>query len=342
LERRTVIRSNLIQAMRILVEASVEQEVEVECEVSSRERVTGRAWGSTLVMQEERELFGLTYMSDIDGGTSRTDIPPDLARAIAALWADPEIQALYASRSSFQINDSASYFLDRVYTIAADEYVPTPDDVIRSRVRTTGLHEEAIRIGETVFRFCDVGGQRSERRKWVDYFEDVSTIIFVAALSEFDQVLFEARSQNRVHEAEQLFHEIASRAIRPFHNKPIIVFFNKDDLFRDKVARVDIGLVPHPRAGEPQGDTGAVYPDLAFPGYEGGHDIMAARRFFEERFLDHPEVKARRGHVKHKWTTATDRENVRTVFNECKRTIVQANLEGSGFLDEEEDDGLYA
>jgi hypothetical protein len=36
-----------------------------------------------------------------------------------------------------------------------------------------------------------VGGQRSERKKWIHCFEDVNAIIFIAAISEFDQVLFE-------------------------------------------------------------------------------------------------------------------------------------------------------
>lgn len=41
----------------------------------------------------------------------------------------------------------------------------------------------------------DVGGQRSERRKWIFYFENVHAILFVAAVSEFDQCLLEDRKQ---------------------------------------------------------------------------------------------------------------------------------------------------
>jgi hypothetical protein len=32
------------------------------------------------------------------------------------------------------------------------------------------------------------GGQRNERRKWIHCFENVTAVIFVAALSEYDQV----------------------------------------------------------------------------------------------------------------------------------------------------------
>jgi guanine nucleotide-binding protein G(i) subunit alpha len=42
-----------------------------------------------------------------------------------------------------------------------------------------------------LFRLFDVGGQRSERKKWIHCFEDVTAIIFCVAMSEYDQVLHE-------------------------------------------------------------------------------------------------------------------------------------------------------
>ena len=45
----------------------------------------------------------------------------------------------------------------------------------------------------------DVGGQRSERKKWIHCFESVTSIIFCTALSEYDQVLLEDRNQVRLH-----------------------------------------------------------------------------------------------------------------------------------------------
>lgn len=41
----------------------------------------------------------------------------------------------------------------------------------------------------------DVGGQRSERKKWIHCFENVTSIIFCVALSEYDQVLLEESHQ---------------------------------------------------------------------------------------------------------------------------------------------------
>lgn len=41
----------------------------------------------------------------------------------------------------------------------------------------------------------DVGGQRSERKKWIHCFDAVTSIIFCVALSEYDQVLLEESNQ---------------------------------------------------------------------------------------------------------------------------------------------------
>ncbi len=41
-------------------------------------------------------------------------------------------------------------------------------------------------------RMVDVGGQRSERRKWIHCFENVTSVMFLVAISEYDQVLYES------------------------------------------------------------------------------------------------------------------------------------------------------
>lgn len=46
-----------------------------------------------------------------------------------------------------------------------------------------------------ISRMVDVGGQRSERRKWIHCFENVTSIIFLVALSEYDQILFESENE---------------------------------------------------------------------------------------------------------------------------------------------------
>jgi len=56
----------------------------------------------------------------------------------------------------------------------------------------------------------DVGGQRDERRKWIQCFNDVTAIIFVTACSSYNLVLREDVSQNRIQESLELFTSIWS------------------------------------------------------------------------------------------------------------------------------------
>jgi len=86
----------------------------------------------------------------------------------------------------------------------------------------------------------DVGGQRSERRKWIHCFDEVTAILFVCGLSEYDQYLREDETQMRMHESILLFDEICNSSW--FQNTSIILFLNKEDLFRDKITKVDLKI----------------------------------------------------------------------------------------------------
>jgi hypothetical protein len=84
----------------------------------------------------------------------------------------------------------------------------------------------------------DVGGQRSERRKWIHCFEDVTAIFFCASLSEYDQSLREDNQTNRMHESLKVFKDISNN--KWFFKTPIILFLNKKDIFEKKIKEVDL------------------------------------------------------------------------------------------------------
>lgn len=84
----------------------------------------------------------------------------------------------------------------------------------------------------------DVGGQRSERRKWIHCFDSVTAVMFCVALSEYDQVLREDATQNRMKESLLLFDEVSNS--HWFKNTSFILFLNKTDLFKEKIGRVDL------------------------------------------------------------------------------------------------------
>ena len=121
-----------------------------------------------------------------------------IGNAIQALWTDPGIRAVWDRRSEFQVIESVQYYFNRIDIIKMPDYLPDKDDILYSRVRTSGIVTERYIIDGTTFEMYDVGGQRNERKKWIHCFEGVTAVIFVAAISEYDQKLFEDASTNRM------------------------------------------------------------------------------------------------------------------------------------------------
>ncbi|KAJ2956165.1 hypothetical protein NQZ79_g7950 [Umbelopsis isabellina] len=118
------------------------------------------------------------------------------------------------------------------------EYIPTVADVLRARLKSTGILETRFNMGKLNIHMFDVGGQRSERKKWIHCFESVTSIIFCVALSEYDQVLLEESKQNRMLESLILFESVINS--RWFVRSSIILFLNKVDLFKIKLAKVPL------------------------------------------------------------------------------------------------------
>jgi len=187
-----------------------------------------------------------------------------MATLIKELWKDKGIQETYEQRSQFQLNDSTKYFMDSIDRISQETFLPTTEDILRSRVKTVGAVEEKFEIDNITFRMVDVGGQRAERRKWLPCFSDVTSVLFIVGISEYDQKLREDSSQNRMTEAVALFDHVCNSAY--FQKTNFILFFNKTDLLQEKLDKVDLSIL--------------------FPTYEGGKDIEKAKTFIVNRFVE--------------------------------------------------------
>ncbi|XP_051822596.1 guanine nucleotide-binding protein subunit alpha-14 [Antechinus flavipes] len=230
-------------------------------------------------------------------------LPRKQVEAIKKLWEDPGIQECYDRRREYQLSDSAKYYLSDIDRIAMPSFVPTQQDVLRVRVPTTGIIEYPFDLENIIFRMVDVGGQRSERRKWIHCFESVTSIIFLVALSEYDQVLAECDNENRMEESKALFKTIITYPW--FLNSSVILFLNKKDLLEEKI----------------------MYSHLIsyFPEYTGPkQDVKAARDFILKLYQDQNPDKEKV--IYSHFTCATDTENIRFVFAAVKDTILQLNL----------------
>nr|AJQ81032.1 G protein alpha subunit q4 [Lygus hesperus] len=223
--------------------------------------------------------------------------------AIKTLWADTGIQECYDRRREYQLTDSAKYYLSDLARIESPDYLPTEQDILRARAPTTGIIEYPFDLDSIIFRMVDVGGQRSERRKWIHCFENVTSIIFLVALSEYDQILFESENENRMEESKALFKTIITYPW--FQHSSVILFLNKKDLLEEKI----------------------MYSHLVdyFPEFDGPKcDHASAKQFILNKYLvENPDPDRM---VYSHFTTATDTENIKLVFCAVKDTIMQSAL----------------
>ncbi|XP_056444174.1 guanine nucleotide-binding protein subunit alpha-14-like [Gadus chalcogrammus] len=223
--------------------------------------------------------------------------------AIRKVWSDQGVRRSFQRRREFQLSDSAEYYLSDLDRITAPSYVPTLQDILRVRVPTTGIIEYPFDMKKAIFRMVDVGGQRSERRKWIHCFESVTTVIYLVALSEYDQVLFENTKENRLEESKALFRTIVSNPC--FQETHFILFLNKTDLLEEKI--------PHSNLAD------------YFPTFRGPRgDAAAAKNFILQMYTDqHAD------HMKtlyHHFTCATDTENIRRIFVDVQDIVMKINF----------------
>ncbi|CAL8259142.1 unnamed protein product [Gadus morhua 'NCC'] len=258
-------------------------------------------FGDAARANDARQLFSLA------GSTEDGVMSTELTAVIHRLWADEGVQACFVRSREYQLNDSASYYLNDLERISQSSYVPTQQDVLRTRVKTTGIVETHFTFKELFFKMFDVGGQRSERKKWIHCFEGVTAIIFCVALSDYDLVLAEDEEMNRMHESMKLFDSICNN--KWFTDTSIILFLNKKDLFEEKISRSPL--------------------TICFPEYSGTSTYEEAAAYIQCQFEDLNRRKDTKEIYTH-FTCATDTKNVQFVFDAVTDVIIKINLKECG------------
>ena len=229
------------------------------------------------------------------------------------------------------------YFIKKSQLVFSDDFYPTHDDVIRTRIRTTGVIEKRYEINNVYFKFYDVGGQRAERKKWIHSFADVTAIIFVAALNHYDHVLFEDEEKNAMHESILLFDEIVNS--KWFKKTEMILFLNKKDLFAQQIRdEIPLSICFHtnygwngpqwPEENNPNNYISSSDPETDNSVFEKCYQI--ALDFITNIYLSYNKNTHKRifVHV----TDATDRDQIEKVFWDVQDIVIRSNLKRGGFV----------
>jgi GTPase SAR1 family protein len=240
-----------------------------------------------------------------------SQISEEIIQQAKELWGDDVVKEIWEMRDSlpnFTIVNF-DYILKNIERLSQNDAVVNNDDIVRCRQRTTGLSEIEFPYDKNYFQMFDVGGQKPERRKWyvIAQTHKPTALLFFTSLVDFDVPLLVEQDKTRMDESLEVWDEILNR--EEFDNTTIVLLFNKNDLFEDKIERVDM--------------------KASFKKYKGGHDIEKAREYIRERFLATAE-KSR--HTKNKiysyFTCAIDTNLMKTIFEGVSEQILKDRLQG--------------
>lgn len=223
------------------------------------------------------------------------------------LWADGGVQQAYSRGNEAALPENLSYFFSSLDRLFDPSYHPSEQDIVQCRARTIGITETTFHLKDHEMLMVDVGGQKSERRKWIHCFQDVTSILFLVSLSGYDQCLVEDRDANQMQDAMTIWDSICHS--QWFKQTSIILFLNKDDLFQKKILNSNIKNF--------------------FPDYEGeAGDAKAGRDYFRRRFtrLAHKAGRSKEREIYIHVTTATDTEMLRVVMAAVEDAVISKNI----------------
>jgi len=281
---RSIIHSNIISSMQTLVERAV------MCEEFS-------------VALNDNDLR--EHIDVIKEGDDTLD--PDLTTAIQVLWRTSAIQKVYADhyQDTMRLIQNAQYFFEKLDILAQLDYVPTLEDVLRSRSCCTGICKTRCDINGTSCDLFLTGGHRCERKKWSHIFKDTTCVIFVSSLNGYNQVLFEDSKQNRMLEDLTLFEEIVND--HRFKDTPILLLLNMKDIFAEKIEKVPLRVCP------------------AFAGDSEERDYRSSLNLIRKKFLNQDKEYRQWGktRIKTRFTNSLDCNEISTIYKELAAALTK-------------------
>uniref|UniRef100_A0A6B2L9G3 Uncharacterized protein n=1 Tax=Arcella intermedia TaxID=1963864 RepID=A0A6B2L9G3_9EUKA len=234
----------------------------------------------------------------------------ECGKDITLLWHDPSLKDAFIRRTEIGISNipsNADYYFEHAQRFAEAHFEPTMDDIFRLKLKTTGVSDIKFSINNIQFSLVDVGGQRAERRKWLHCFDDVTSVIYLAALDEYDMRLEEDNLTNRMEESLRLFEEVTGNKF--FHPTSWILFLNKSDLFEEKIKRLPLN---------------GFFQDIS---EEEAADFDSSCKYIQNKYLSRFKGQRLYPYI----TCAIDTGNCKRVFNALRDTVITSALHTAGF-----------
>ena len=226
----------------------------------------------------------------------------EAVKDIQTLWHEcPSMSEMWEQRSSFWILECAPFFLEQCHRFIAPDYVPNEEDVIMARKRTTGVQTTEFDYATVHWSIVDVGGQRTERRKWLHCLDNVNAIIYVSNLASYARVLFEDGKVKGMDEDLELFQETAGQGF--FDRVPVFLLLNKKDLFEQLLKSKPL--------------------TECFPKYNGDGGLMDSTQFIARQFEN--RLPGEKNLAQIHCIASRLKADVRCAFDDIKRELLRRN-----------------
>jgi len=233
----------------------------------------------------------------------------DAADIINRVWKTQSFNSFVHTYNMNQPNQIPPFLFDNVRDISSETFQPTDDFILHARMKTTGIQEVEFHYGVRSILLLDAGGQRSERKKWLSYFETVTIVIFIVAMDEYNLTLSEDGATNRLQESLQLFREISGN---PFlKGKRFVLFLNKFDIFKEKILEVPL----------------TDYVDIP---KEHAQNTKMAEKFIKELYKK--EFQQEQEKLKVYTTCALDTNNCKVVFDSIGEQLLEELMKDAGLV----------
>ena len=238
------------------------------------------------------------------------------------------------------------YFFVKSEAIFKYHYVPTNEDVLRARWMTSAIKTDTYEIGGNDFSIIDVGGQRSERSKWLHLFDDVDAIIYVAALDHFAAALVENETKNAMHESLELFGTTFNNPKFNFNRMEVILFLNRKDLMK-KALKAGHTLkdcfhsTQKWHGDQWDADEEQKGGEFEMVDFSSANDVKSDTALFEQalhsaiafikaQYLKQIKNEDKRKQIYVHITTALDKKNMKKVFWDTQHVIITEGLRRGG------------
>jgi len=287
-----IIWENVTECIQTLCEQSIKLKIE-ECET------------------DEKNKDSITFALKLNKSNILFD--DKMYQIFQTIWDDEGIKTTLLHRDKFYIMDSAEYFLNNMKKYVGKDYVPTFDEICHCKVRSTGVKSENFVFNKVLFTVYDLGGQRSERRKWLNVCDNVKAIIYVTSLAGYNQVIFEDGKTNRLMESFNVYDQYINH--ESFKKINIILFLNKQDLFDQMIKNIPFTVCPCDDYKDNPNDRDSV--------------IKYIIGVYQKKTFGFDTGKRS---IFHHITCATNTEDVKAVFAAVRHIVIKNHLVDSAIL----------